>query len=311
MEVLVFALAKVCPIFFMIIIGLILKQTRIIGETFVKESSNIVFKVAMPVMIFQKMSQIETIPSALYQGIIIFAVVTTLIVIFSWIFSYQLEGPKRSTFVQGAFRSNIAIIGFAVTEKSFGYEALQVGAVLLAVIMPLYNLFAIILLSRGSSDESQNIFKEVAIKVVKNPLIWGVILGLPIGIFHISIPMFAFDTMSYLSQLTLPLALIGIGASLELKDLDSSKVIWMGASAIKLIVLPAVVLGVSWRFGIRGVVLASMVITAGSPTAVASFVMARTMGGDGKIAGEIVSFTTLFSIVTFTFWISILRVLGS
>jgi len=308
MDTLVLALERVFPIFFMIIVGLVMRQTGLIGETFIKSASNIVFRVAMPVMVFQKMIQIRVIPSSLYLGLLIFIGVTFGVILLAWAGGFALKGPQRATFVQGAFRSNIAIIGLAVIEKSYGLKVLQVGAVLLAVVMPLYNLGAIILLSRGSVSGSSKIVSTVVQKVITNPLIWGVILGLPAGLLQLEIPSVVNSSFSYLSQLTLPLALIGIGGNLSLKGLNKNRWLWSIAGIIKLGILPFLILVTARGFGIDGAVLKAMVLTGASPTAVASFVMAHSLGGDGPLAGEIISITTLASIFTFSLWIMVLGV---
>jgi hypothetical protein len=68
---------------------------------------------------------------------------------------------------------------------------------------------------------------------------WGILLGLPFGLLRISLPGIVKNSLGYISRLTLPLALIGIGGTLDLKGLMSRKLLWTGASAIKLLVLPA------------------------------------------------------------------------
>ena len=135
---------------------------------------------------------------------------------------------------------------------------------------------------------------------------WGILLGLPFGLLHINLPGVVVNSMGYISRLTLPLALIGIGGSLNLKGLMARKLLWTGASAIKLLVLPALVWLLARIFSIPDDIRVTLVIFAACPTAVTSFVMAEAMGADSELAGEIVSATTLFSMFTMSVWIGLL-----
>ncbi|MFH2113505.1 MAG: AEC family transporter, partial [Spirochaetota bacterium] len=132
------------------------------------------------------------------------------------------------------------------------------------------------------------------------------LLGLPFGLLEINLPSVVVNSMGYISRLTLPLALISIGGSLNMKSLMSRKLLWTGASAIKLLVLPVLVWLAARAFSITGDTLVILVVFAACPTAVTSFVMAEALGADGELAGEIVSATTLFSMFTMTFWIGML-----
>ncbi len=49
------------------------------------------------------------------------------------------------------------------------------------------------------------------------------------------------------------------------------------------------------------------IIIIGAPTAVASYIMARAMNADSSLAGSIVMATTLFSIFSLTFWLTIIK----
>ena len=306
LESISFAAATVAPIFLLIFIGVILRRTAVIGKEFISTSSKVVFKFALPAMIFNKMSKIEGIPDGLAGVLLLFVSITLIFYGLLWLFACKLPVAVHGSFVQGAFRGNIAIIGLAVIENAFGQQALQVGVVVLMVMMPLYNLLAIIVLGRSSSVSGSNPLGQVALNLVKNPLIWAVVVGLPFGLYDVPIPSVIVRTLEYLSRLTMPLALMSIGGSLTLSGLVKRKLLWMSASVSKLILLPLVVWAGTLLLGISGPAQAALVLASACPTAVASFAMAEAMGADGELAGEIVSSTTLFSIVSLTFWIVLL-----
>ena len=301
-----FAAATVAPIFALIFVGVLLRRARIIGKEFITAGSKIVFNIALPAMVFTRMSKVKGIPDGLGGVVLIFVVVTVFIFFLLWFLARKLPTPVHGSFVQGAFRGNISIIGLAIIENSFSIETVQAALVVLMVIMPLYQLLAVIVLSRSSAGEGVNIYKHVFFNFIKNPLIWAIFIGLLFGLLGIQLPSVVDRTLGYLSQLTMPLALISIGGSLSLAGLMSRRFLWITASVFKLLVLPLGVWAGTRIFGISDTASAAAVITSACPAAVSGFAMAAAMGADSELAGEIVSATTLFSIFTLAFWIVLL-----
>ena len=306
LDTLAFAFETIVPIFTLILVGMVLKKNAVIGDSFISTSSVLVYRLVLPVMLFQRMSVVESFPSGLYRGVLVFAGVTILVYLVSWVAFRKLEGPKLGSLVQGGFRGNVTILGLAVIESSYGTAAMQIAAVFLVFLMPFFNFIAVIVLSHTSGNQKGNISKRVLSEVVRNPLMWGILLGLPFGLLDITLPAVVVNSMGYVSRLTLPLALIGIGGSLNIKNLMSRKLLWSAASVIKLLVLPALVWFSARLFSITGDTFVTLVIFASCPTAVTSFVMAEALRADSELAGEIVSATTLFSMFTMTFWIGLL-----
>ncbi|OHD78696.1 MAG: hypothetical protein A3J97_05825 [Spirochaetes bacterium RIFOXYC1_FULL_54_7] len=306
LDTLIFAAETIVPIFSLILVGMVLKKKDFIGESFISTSSVLVYRLVLPVMLFQEISEVDGIPAELYLGMAVLAGITILVFIVTWALFYRMPGPTKGSMVQGGFRGNVTILGLAVIESSYGSSAIQIAVVFLITTMPLFNLLAIIVLSHSSGHQEGNVAAKVLGEVIRNPLIWAILLGLPFGLLDITLPGVVVSSMDYISRLTLPLALIGIGGSLKLKSLMSRKLLWSGASVIKLLVLPALVWLAALAFSITGDTLVAMVIFAACPTAVTSFVMAEALGADSELAGEIVSATTLFSMFTMTFWIGML-----
>ncbi|MDX9956900.1 MAG: AEC family transporter [Spirochaetia bacterium] len=306
LNTLAFAAETIAPIFALILVGLVLKRKAVIGDSFISTSSVLVYRLVLPVMLFQRMSVVDSIPADLYLGMAVLAGATILVFIGSWKAFSRMEGPIMGSMVQGGFRGNITILGLAVIESSYGSSAVQIAVVFLIVLMPLFNFLAIVILSHSSGHQEGSIAKKVWSELIRNPLIWGILLGLPFGLLDITLPGVVVNSMDYVGRLTLPLALIGIGGSLNMKSLMGRKLLWSGASAIKLLVLPAFVWLLARAFSITGDILVTLVVFAACPTAVTSFVMAEALGADSELAGEIVSATTLFSMLTLTFWIGML-----
>ncbi|MFP4377527.1 MAG: AEC family transporter [Spirochaetales bacterium] len=306
MTLLLTTISNVLPLFALIFLGVILRRSSMINEEFVSTSSNLVFRIALPVMVFRRLSQVGTVPPELFAGIGLFAAVTLLVVVLLWVLLRRLPGPQSAATLQGAFRSNIAIVGLAVIEIAYSADALAYGAVVLAAIMPLYNLLAVVVLNHGARDTDEAPLLRVGKGLVRNPLMWAVLVGLAFALLNWSVPDTAERTLEYVSRLTLPLALIGIGASLDFSSMMHRRGLWTFATLVKLVAVPGLVLVGGLVIHMEAEALRVLVVTAACPTAVASFPMARALGADSRLAGEIVSATTLSSIVTLTLWMIVL-----
>jgi len=296
---------SILPIFALIFAGLLLRRLGLFGADFVSTSSLLVHRVALPVMVFQKMIRVRTIPEELYLGIGILALATVAVSLILYLVTFSMEGPRRGSFVQGCFRSNVAIIGLALVESRFGLTAMQTTAVIIAVMVPLYNFLSILILSHSTAGTGPGALRNVGLQVIKNPLLWGIFGGLILGRWGFRAPPLLDQTMGYFAQLTLPLALLGIGGSLSLKGLIHRKLLWGASSVIKLLVLPGAVWAAGTHCQVSPNILVLLVLSAGCPTAVTSFAMAKAMGADAELAGEIISATTLFSMLTLAGWIGI------
>jgi predicted permease len=312
MENLVFITNLVAPVFIIVALGYFLRRLNMIDDNFVKLSSSIVFNVSLPALIFKEIALLD-ISKVFNPGIISFIYIGTLLVFaFSWLLAIPLvkELRNRTVFIQGSFRGNFAIIGLAIIANFYGPDVLGKSALILAFTIPLYNLLSVIALTVPLAEKKSSNIKRILIKIATNPLILGVITALPFSYFEIQIHPVLLSTVDYIADLSIPLALIGIGGFLNFKEAKTGLKISLISTFIKLFITPFVLTYAAFLFGFRGSDLGIIFILFGCPTAIASFIMAEAMGSNSKLAGNILLITTLVSIVSLTFGLFILREYG-
>lgn len=309
MDNLLFTANTVLPVFLIVFLGLGLKRWGLMNDNFVNLSSRIVFTISLPTLVFLELSAID-FSNALDAAQIVYVCAGTL---FSFALSWILSKPfirdarDRSVFIQGSFRGNYAIIGLALTANMFGSESLGKASILLACILPLYNVLAVIALTVPMRHERQLNITRALLEIVKNPLILAAICAIPFAYFKIGIHPIISKTGNYLSALTLPLALIGIGGSLSFAEMKRPSAIALSASAFKIILTPLLLTFGAYLLRYTGEDLGTLFILFACPTAIVSFVMAEAMGANGKLAGNIIVISTLGSIVTISIGLFILR----
>ncbi len=302
----------VAPVFIIVAIGYVLKKFGLINDNFINLSSKIVFSVALPVLIFMEVSTINFTEIRNFEIILFVYAVTLISFGLSWLLSSPLlnEGKDKGVFIQGSFRGNFAIIGLALLINLYGSDILGKASLVLAFTIPIYNILAIIALTVPVRKEKQLNLMRTFFEILRNPLFLAVIVALPFSYFKIEIPFILRKTGEYLSALTLPLALLGIGGFLSFTEAKKGSGVALISAALKLILLPALGTYAAHLFGFKGEELGILFILFASPTAIASFVMAEAMGMNSKLAGSILLLTTLGSVFTISAGLFVLKEIG-
>lgn len=215
---------------------------------------------------------------------------------------------RRGVLIQGMFRSNYVIMGIPVATALLGADQLGTVSILIAVIVPLFNMLAVVVLEvfRGQKPKSLHILGQIA----KNPLVIGSVLGILTLVAGIRLPHILEQTIQSVSAIASPLQLFLLGAFFQFSGLKTYRRELVTVSIAKLIVSPGLFLGLGALLGFRGVAFVSLIGIFASPTAVNSFTMAQQMGGDAELAGDIVVTTSAASILTMFFWIFLFKSLG-
>jgi len=302
----------VAPVFLLIALGYFVKRINVINENFVEITSKFVYSVSLPALVFINITEIDLSEAIDFNQIIYIYAATLFNFFIVWALSIPFikDGKNLSVFVQGAFRSNFAIVGFAIVSKLFGSYALGKASLVLAFVLPLYNILAVIILTVPLRKERKLNLKSTVYEIMLNPLIVAVIVGLLFSYFKIVIPSVVNSTVGFLSELALPLALVGIGGSLNLQNIKKAQGLAFTSSVIKVILVPLILTLGAYYFGFRGIDFGIMFVLFASPTAIVSFIMAEAMGSNSKLAGNIVLISTIASVFTIAVGIVILKELA-
>ncbi|MGB0467210.1 MAG: AEC family transporter [Pontibacterium sp.] len=312
LQSLAFTANTVAPIFFIVFLGILLKRIRLIDEAFVATSSRLVFTLTLPTLVFMAISRTDFQSVFNPQQLIYFLTATlSTFVLLWWLASRWIsEGRDLGVFIQGAFRGNYGIIGLAVSYNLFAEEGLAQASILLAMVIPLYNVLSILALTLPMQREGGLKFGQAVLEIIKNPLILSVLLALPFSFLGWQLPDVIQKTGGYFANLTLPLALLAIGGSLSIKSLRDTSGMAFWATAAKLVIIPVILTLGAGLVGFEGQDLAMLFILFGCPTAAASFVMAKSTGGNAQLAANIILTTTLGSVLSLSAGIYLLRVWG-
>jgi len=306
-RILSFAFSVTGPIFIILALGIILARAGVITDAFIEAGSKLVFNVTLPALLFITISKtdIEHIAnlSLIGYGLLATLVVFLLLEMMAGVF---INPPQeRGVVVQGAFRSNMGIVGLAYCVNAYGEVGLAAASIYLGPVTILFNVLAVITLNRSLNKHRP--VMGTLIDIARNPLILGIVLAIPVAWSHVQLPAILLQSGEYFAQMTLPLALLCTGASLSLKALQEDSRNAIIASFGKLVVVPFIItLGGYW-LGFRDMDLGILFLMSSSPTAAASYIMARAMKGNAVLAANIVALTTLGSILVASIGVAVLR----
>ena len=315
-DAIAFAITIVLPNLFLMGLGFFMRKKGQASQAFVDQASYFVFNYCLPALLF--FSVVNSDVDYSKQVILIAAgiIVTLILFIGSELYAKRFvrDPADQGVFVQGIFRSNMAIIGLATVANAYGDVGLSIGAVYMGIVTILFNVLAVITLSRVSKSSDDTLISRslmIIKKIIKNPLI----LALLSAFAYKALPLppvtgVIQTTGSLLAAVALPLALICAGASINIRSMMHLSGLSMQASIGRIVIAPFVAIAVGLAFGLTGVHLGVLFLMVASPTAAASYVMAKAMGGNDILAANILAFTTVFGLFGMAIGAAILRILG-
>lgn len=221
---------------------------------------------------------------------------------------FEKENRKRGVLVQGISRSNFILFGIPVATALYGEKSLGVASILVGVVVPLINTLSVIALEyfRGSKPSLKKVLKGI----IGNPIIIGAVSALVLVIFGVKLPSIIEKFLGEMANIATPLALVILGGSVTFSSIRNNRVQLTAAVIARLVLVPIAGLSVAVALGFREIELVILMAMFASPSAVSSYTMAMQMDGDGELAGQLVVFTTVFSIITMFLWIALLMAFG-
>ena len=298
MEIVLFGVRTIAPIFLIILIGILLRHLKILTDGLTDGMTRLVYFLLLPALIIGAMAKSEI--RSLFSGKLVLLLWGTLLVshLVAWVISWISGADRRGRglFSSGATWGNLVIVGYALSEAVYGDEAVARAALVSALLMPLHNVFAVFSMSGfQSADGEGHPGRNALLRILKNPVLISIVIGLVLSLGSVPLPGVFTDLLDILGRASLTLALLAIGGSLRFSK-DSAG--WgepIGAALMKLFFMPALAFAGARLLGLGEQITGIVVLMFACPTAVSFFVVSRSMGYDSSRGAAIVTVTTLGS----------------
>ena len=299
----IFSANAVAPLIVLIFFGMFLKTRQKLfanPKDFFANLERFVFNIALPVFVFNEIAQAE-VDRIFDVGLVLYCILAIIIscVLLMIIVPLFIKDKKmRGAFIHGVFRPNFALLGVPLVGILTDGSGSAAAALILSFVVPLLNILGVVILSVNSGDDSESSIsadrvKKILKEIAKNPLIRAIIIGLPFMIFDIGLPEFVQRSINHIGNTSAPLALISLGAGVDLQILKTKIKLSLTAALMKTVVCPILFVVPAVLIGFRGDALAIIYVLFAAPSAVATYVMAKNMHSDAELAGQILALTTV------------------
>lgn len=286
----------VISLFLIILVGVYAAKKRIITKEINKGLTNILLKITLPCLVVS--SFIFDLSDELKDNIIRCFIYSPLVLIISIVISYILlipiKGEKKIIIQFANVFSNCGFIGFPIVFSIYGNEGV--------IYASIFNLFfTAFLWTYGVILFNGKMKREDIKKVLLNPSIVAVFIGLIIMIFGFDIPSVLSSTLDLVGNMTSPLSMIIVGVILGNAKIISylkDKTIYYSAF-LKLIIMPCILILISRLLKDTSLVIKTLIIVTAMPAAAMTSILAESFDKESEYSAVIVFITTLFSVITF------------
>lgn len=311
MSIFLVCLNSVLPTFILILAGYLSRCAGIIKSHEVGRINAIAFRTFLPVMLFFNICHSD-LSSAVRPRLIGFSLLCVFVIYalcVACVLLFVRDKSKHSVMIQGLYRSNFIIVGLPVVEKLMAGADLSPVAVLMGIIVPIFNVLAVITLETFKGNRVKP--GKILLEVLENPLIIGSVLGILFLVLGIRLPAALDDALGKMAGIASPLMLFLLGAFFRFESMAHNWKELVQVCLGRLVFIPGIFLTISYFAGFRGVEFAALLTVFSSSTAVSSFTMAQQMGGDSELAGNIVVATSVCCAFTLYMWCVIFMSLGA
>ena len=297
---------QVGVLFILIAIGFLLRKVNLLEEKGVKGITNVVLYAVTPCVIIRSFDR--EMNTELLKGLML----TFAVAIASYIFIIILtnfivrdkDDSRRRIYRFAIIFSNTGFMGIPIYQAVLGDIGVFYGSAYIAMFNVFSWTYGYMMMDRESKGFDLK-------KAIVNPGVLSTIIGVIIFVAGIKLPSFLLTPMADMAALNTPLPMLVIGyflAGIALKDFKDSKQYYI--IACKLVIVPVIVIALTYLFGVRGDVFLICAIAVSTPCATSTTMFSEKFGRDAMLASRVVSLSTLLSIVTMPIIISVAQVIA-
>lgn len=290
------------PLFILIALGWMLVRWRKWPDSITEALNRVVFKIALPAMLFRLMSDFGQSPPVDARLLIAFFGSCLIVFVLGRVIAsrlFKLDGISGSVFALGGIFSNNVMLGLPIATVMLGEKAIpSVALVLVFNGLILWTLATVSVEWVKHGALNLKGFGKTAVSVLKNPLIIAILSGTLFSLTGIPLPQMIDKTVSMLGTIAVPLALVALGMSLaayKVKDgLKESYAICL----LKLIVQPLVIWGLAVLLGLPPLESKVVVLLGSMSVGINVYLMSQQFNALTGPAATSMLLSTVFSAVT-------------
>jgi predicted permease len=286
-------LEKIASIFMIMAIGFIAKKLKAVDGPFLRDLSAFTMNIALPFAFVASLDR--SIPQSVLPELGVMAL---------WSFGIHAAEIAVAALAYRSFPENQRrVLSFATVFTNCAFMGLpiaqSVGGAMGLMFASIYNIAYVVLVYTYGTSLFQRKGESVRWrKVVFNPGVIAIGIGLVLWLLPFSLPSFLLDSIGLMAKLQTPLAMFIVGANIaniRLESISSWKILLL-VVVVRLVAMPLAVYGAMATTGLRGMAPGIAMLLTAMPAGAQTVVVAEKMGGDSTFASEVVFVTTALSI---------------
>lgn len=288
-------LISLFPLIGLILSGYVLKRKKLVVDGFWLGAEKLNYYILFPAMLFGNLAQAKIELEMI--NTIILVLLSVLLLSCSSLYVirkiYQIRPSRFGVYMQSNIRFN-TYMGLAIVAALFHQQGMTMLAIILAISIPIVNVISVLALTQ---QEAMNI-RQISLSLLKNPLIMSCIVGVLFNLSGFEIWQVADSFLKQLAACSLPLGLLCVGAALQFSALQKDLRPLLFNTFSRLLIMPLLALMVCKWFELSQLETQIFVLYFALPTASASYILTKVLGGDSQLMAGIISLQTLCSAVT-------------
>lgn len=284
--------SQVAILLVLMLIGVLLTKFGVLTENAIKSITDLVLYTVTPCVIiksFVRKFEVSALKNLLLSFLIAILVHIGFILLSRLIFRTK-EVSQRKVLQFAVVFSNCGYMSLPLQEALLGDNGVFYGSSFIAIFNLFIWSYGILLMSGDKKYLTPK-------KMIINPGIIGLALGLIVFLFSIPLPKVIYEPISYMASLNTPLPMIIIGYHLTKSKIFKGRAGFL-AIAVRLVLFPMIALAIMYLCGIRGDLFVSVVISCCAPTAAITTMFSDKFGCETALSVNLVSLSTIISLIT-------------
>ncbi len=259
--------------------------------------SQIAFKIFIPCLLFELLTTSQLANQDIFRmgG---FAVVSVLALGgVTWVLARILHYDNKmiSALLLVVMFGNAGNYGLSLNLFAFGEQALAYASVYFAISIILINTVGLVIASLGNAN-----LKKALVDLLKTPAVYALVLAIVFNVAGWQLPGPLQRTVSILADGSIPLMIVLMGIQLYHVQGDRHIFTLLGATFMRLVAAPVIVLPIALAFGLQGASFQAAIAESAMPTAVMMTMVATEYNAQPAFVTMAVALTTLLSPLTIT-----------
>ena len=286
--------ANLLPIYLVAGIGFLLQRKLNIPP---RSISQIVFNVLTPALIFKLLIDTNIQAEEMSRMVILAILTTVCIGLVAWILGKLLRLPviTASAFILTVIGMNAGNFGLSVNYFAFGEEALAWASIFFVTNSLLINSAGVYIVTVGKLSP-----RDALKGLLKVPAVYTIPLAFIVRAINIEIPLGIWRPIELLSSAAIPCMLLILGMQIGNNGFPKRIGLISLASALRLIVSPAIAYLFAQTLGITGAAFQAGITESAVPTAVITSIIALEFDVDPAFVTGSILISTLLSPITIT-----------